>query len=260
MIEHSAESLMQAANEAATIAAEFAMRHYRAGVAIEMKGDGSPVTIADRGAEEAVRAWLAQRFPGDAVLGEEYGERAGSSGRRWIVDPIDGTKAFVRGVPLWGTLVGVVDGDTVVAGAAHFPAVGETLAAGLGAGCWHNGARAQVSAVASLAESTVLITDPRTNRAPITPRGWDRLSRGAAVCRTWGDAYGYLLVATGRAEVMIDPVANPWDVACFAPIIGEAGGVFTDLRGVATAFGGNAIATNAAVAHEARALLTSADA
>jgi histidinol-phosphatase len=256
----SIESLMQAAGEAAALAAEFAMRHYRTGVAVETKGDGSPVTVADRGAEERVRAWISERFPGDAVLGEEFGDSAGTTGRRWIVDPIDGTKAFVRGVPLWGALVAVVEGDTVLAGAANFPGVGEALTAANGCGCWHNDARAAVSRVDALAQATVLITDPRTNRAPITTSGWDRLSRSAAVCRTWGDAYGYLLVATGRAEIMIDPIANPWDVACFQPIITEAGGVFSDLAGAPTPFGGNAIATNAVLARDARALLTSTDA
>ncbi len=254
------ESLMQAAGEAAALAAAFAMKHYRTGIAVETKGDGSPVTIADRGAEELVRAWIAERFPGDAVLGEEFGVSSGSTGRRWIIDPIDGTKAFVRGVPLWGSLVAVVEGDTVIAGAAHFPGVGESLVAANGCGCWHNGARARVSTVDSLTNGTVLITDPRTNCAPITVGGWERLSRAAGVCRSWGDAYGYLLVATGRAEVMIDPIANAWDVACFQPIITEAGGVFSDISGAATPFGGNAIATNAALAHEARALLTSPDA
>jgi histidinol-phosphatase len=253
-------TLMQAASEAAGIAGQFAMRYYRAGVAVETKGDGSPVTIADRGAESAVREWITARFPGDAVLGEEFGNSTGTTGRRWIIDPIDGTKAFVRGVPLWGALVAVVEGDTVIAGAANFPAVEESLAAGLGVGCFHNGARAQVSAVRALSDATVLITDPRTNAAPITPAGWERLSRTAAVCRTWGDAYGYLLVATGRAEVMVDPIANAWDIACFQPIITEAGGGFSDLNGVATAFGGHAIATNAVLAREARAMLTGSDA
>jgi histidinol phosphatase-like enzyme (inositol monophosphatase family) len=254
------ESLMQAVSEAAALAADFALRHYRTGVAVETKEDGSPVTIADRGAEAAVRAWINERFPGDAVLGEEFGEIRGQTGRRWIIDPIDGTKAFVRGVPLWGSLVAVVEGDTVLAGAASFPAVGESLVAANGCGAWHNGSRAQVSTTSVLSEGTVLITDPRTICAPITAAGWDRLSRAAGVCRSWGDAYGYLLVATGRADVMIDPIANAWDVACFQPIITEAGGVFTDISGAATPFGGHAIATNAALAQEARALLTSTNA
>src|SRR5690606_16690957 len=115
-----------------------ALQHYRSLLAVETKADGSPVTIADRDAESAAREWLATRFPDDGVLGEELGELVGTSGRRWIIDPIDGTKSFVRGVPLWGSLVALVEGERVLAGAACFPAVNETIAAAPGEGCWWN--------------------------------------------------------------------------------------------------------------------------
>ena len=251
----SLETLMQAVHEAAQLAGAVAMKHYRTGIEVEFKGDGSPVTVADRSAEESVRAWIRARFPDDGLLGEEFGEHVGSSGRRWILDPIDGTKAFVRGVPLWGSLVAVLEGEDVLAGAACFPAVRETIAAARGTGAWCNGARAQVSDVADIAAATVLITDDRIIQPPFTRAGWDALAGGAAVSRGWGDCFGYLLVATGRAEVMLDPVVNSWDVACFLPIITEAGGVFTDLLGTVTAFGGHAIATNAALAKTSRTLL-----
>jgi histidinol phosphatase-like enzyme (inositol monophosphatase family) len=251
------ETLLQAARECADLAGAFAQRHYRAGVAVEWKADGSPVTIADRGAERAARDWIAARFPDDAVSGEEFGEKAGTSGRRWIIDPIDGTKSFVRGVPLWGSLVAVLEGERVIAGAASFPATGETIAAASGCGCWHNESRAAVSGVAAIDAATVLTTDDRTF-SPGAPRaGWDRLSSTAAVSRMWGDAFGYLLVATGRADVMVDAIVNAWDIACFVPIIEEAGGVFTDYSGRVTAFGGSAIATNAALAAESRRILCS---
>jgi histidinol-phosphatase len=247
----SPESLMHAAHDAAHIAGTFALRHFRADVTVEWKGDGSPVTIADRGAEAEARAWIQAHFPADAILGEEMGEKRGTSGRRWLVDPIDGTKSFVRGVPLWGSLVAVMEGDEVLAGAAYFPAVGESLAAAPGCGCWHDGTRARVSDIARLGDATVLITDDRG-----LP-GWEAFARNAAVSRTWGDCFGYLLVATGRAEVMVDAVLNPWDSACLLPIIQEAGGVFTDLGGVVTAIGANAIATNTNIAREARRILCS---
>jgi histidinol phosphatase-like enzyme (inositol monophosphatase family) len=247
----SPESLMQAAHEVARVAGAFALRHFRAGVTVEWKGDGSPVTVADRGAEAVARAWIQARFPDDAILGEEMGEKSGTSGRKWLVDPIDGTKSFVRGVPLWGSLVAVMDGDDVLAGAACYAAAGESLAAAPGCGCWHDGARARVSDVARLGDATVLITDDR--ELP----GWETFARNAAVSRTWGDCFGYLLVATGRAEVMVDAVLNPWDSACLLPIIQEAGGVFTDLKGTVTAIGANAIATNANIAREARRILCS---
>jgi histidinol phosphatase-like enzyme (inositol monophosphatase family) len=249
------DSLLQAAAEVAEFAANVAMRWYRKDFAVETKGDGSPVTIADRTAEQEARAWLSQRFPQDGLFGEEFGLERAEARRRWILDPIDGTKAFVRGVPLWGTLVACCEGDTVLAGAACYPAVGELVAAAPGEGCWWNGSRASVSRVGTLAESTCLITDERfPERTERRPR-WQALSRECGVSRTWGDCYGYLLVATGRAEIMVDDIVNPWDAAAVYPLITEAGGVFTDWRGRSTAFGGDVIATNSGVAAAARAPL-----
>jgi len=147
----------------------------------------------------------------------------------------------------------------VLAGAACFPAVRESVAAAPGCGCWANGSRARVSPVASLAGATVLVTDERFPLAPSRRERWGRLAREAAVSRTWGDCYGYLLVATGRADVMVDDVVSAWDAAALLPVITEAGGVFTDWRARPTAFGGGAIATNAALADEVRALLVERD-
>jgi histidinol phosphatase-like enzyme (inositol monophosphatase family) len=245
-------ALLEAVQVVARAAGDVALRHYRTALAVESKQDGSPVTIADREAERAARDWLAQRFPADGILGEEFGATEGTSGRRWLLDPIDGTKSFVRGVPLWGTLVAVAEGDTVLAGAAYFPAVGEIVAAAPGEGCWWNGRRAQVSEVDTLARATSLVTDDRTFDAVERTSGWHALAAATGIARGWGDCFGYLLVATGRAEIMVDPIINPWDAACFLPIMEEAGGVFTDLSGARTAFGGHAIATNAALADTAR--------
>jgi histidinol phosphatase-like enzyme (inositol monophosphatase family) len=250
-------TLLEAAAELARLAGDVAMGHFRAGVAVETKGDGSPVTIADRAAERAAREWLARRFPGDGILGEEFGAEHDEAARRWILDPIDGTKSFVRGVPLWGTLVAVAEGETVLAGAAYFPAAGELVAAAPGAGCWWNDARCRVSGVSRLEEATVLTTDERFRGQPGHREGWRRLSDRALVSRSWGDCSGYLLVATGRAEVMVDPRMSPWDSAALQPIITEAGGVFTDWAGAPTAFGGSAVATNGALAREVREILAS---
>lgn len=241
-------ALLDAVQSVARIAGDVALGHYRSSLAVEMKQDGSPVTIADREAEQAARAWIKSHFPDDGVLGEEFGETTGTSGRRWILDPIDGTKSFVRGVPLWGTLIAVAEGEHVLAGAAYFPAVAEIVAAAPGQGCWWNGRRTRVSATSALTDATVLITDDRSFLEPSQLDGWRALTDDSSVARSWGDCFGYLLVATGRAEAMVDPIVNAWDTACFQPIIEEAGGVFTDLRGLRTAFGGNAIATNAALA------------
>ena len=243
------------AAELARITGTVALRHYRTNLTVETKADGSPVTIADRAAETAARAWINSRFPQDGVLGEELGEERPGAARRWIIDPIDGTKSFVRGVPLWGSLVALCEGDRVLAGAAYFPAVDELVAAAPGAGCWWNGSRCRVSPVSALAEATVLTTDERFPDRPERAGGWRALSHAAAVGRTWGDCFGYLLVATGRAEAMCDGTLSVWDAAALQPIIEEAGGVFTDWLGVPTAFGGSAVATNHALADEVRAVL-----
>ena len=248
-------SLLQAVAELARLAGDVAQAHFRTGVAVEIKGDGSPVTAADRAAETAARAWIRARFPDDGILGEEFGVERPDARRRWIMDPIDGTKSFVAGVPLWGTLVAVAEGDTVLAGAAYFPPVGELVAAAPGEGCWWNDARCRVSDVARVEDATVLTTDERFATEPARGAGWRRLAERARVARTWGDCFGYLLVATGRAEVMVDPVMSPWDSAALQPIVAEAGGRFTSWDGDGSAFAGSVIATNARLADAARALL-----
>lgn len=250
----SPDSLLQATAEVARIAGDVAMQHYRGSFAVETKSDGSPVTVADRAAETAAREWLERRFPDDAIEGEEFGLSRAGAKRRWLIDPIDGTKSFVRGVPLWGTLLALTEGDEVLAGCAYFPPVGELVVASRGAGCWWNDARAHVSTVSEIGKATVLTSDERQDRASRLA-GWRRLVDQAGVVRTWGDCFGYLLIATGRADVMADAEMNDWDSAALKPLIEEAGGVFTDWDGNVTAFGGSAIATNAALARPARALL-----
>ena len=250
-----ASLLLEAVQEVARRTGGVALRLFRSKLTVEAKIDGSPVTIADRSAEETAREWISRRFPEDGVLGEEYGAHLPGAKRRWLIDPIDGTKTFVRGVPLWGTLIAVCEGEQVLAGAAFFPAVDELIAAAPGLGCWWNGTRTHVSATNAIEGATVLTTDERFSSHPERGEGWRRLANAAAISRTWGDCYGYLLVATGRAEVMVDAKAASWDAAPLYPVIAEAGGTFTDWDGVPTAFGGSIVATNAAVADQARELL-----
>ena len=249
-------TLLEAVAEVANLAGRVAMSYFGKYPAVEVKADGSPVTIADRNAEDAAREWIERRFPSDGIMGEERGDVRPDATRRWYVDPIDGTKSFVRGVPLWGTLIAVAEGETILAGAARFPAIDETVGAAVGEGAWWNGARCSVSNVSSIADAVVLTTGLRfTNEE--RGAGWQRLARRAAIARTWGDCYGYLLVATGRAEVMVDGRMSDWDSAALLPIVTEAGGVFTDWSGRVTGFGKSSIATNRALASEARALLGS---
>jgi histidinol phosphatase-like enzyme (inositol monophosphatase family) len=249
-------SLRDAVSAVARLAGAAALQHFGASLDVESKSDGSPVTRADREAEQVARAWIAQHFPNDGILGEEFGETLPGARRRWLIDPVDGTRAFVKGVPLWGTLVAVAEGEHVLAGAAEFPATRERIAAARGEGCWWNGTRCHVSDIATLAAATVLGTDAAYVSTPERGRRLHALALKAATARTWGDCYGYLMVATGRAELMSDARLSPWDAAAPQIIVEEAGGVFSDWQGRATSFGDGAVATNALLSRELRAALS----
>jgi histidinol phosphatase-like enzyme (inositol monophosphatase family) len=228
--------LLEFAVDLARGAGEITLQYFRKEPETSKKSDGSYVTIADREAEAYLRRRIAEKFPDDGILGEEEGESQGRSGRRWILDPIDGTFAFVHGVPLYGVLIAVEISGQMSVGVVNIPALGEIVSAAKGLGCFLNGERARVSNTAELKDALLLSTsfDRRT----------ELLQAKAKVSRTWGDCYGYVLVATGRADVMLDPVMNLWDCAPLLPIMEEAGGTFTDWHGVRTADGGNSIATN----------------
>jgi len=196
----------------------------------EWKKDETPVTVADREAERLLRARISASYPGHAVVGEEYGEE-GESSHRWILDPIDGTKAFVRGVPLYAVLIGLeIDGVCEV-GAAYFPALDEMLCAATNLGCRLNGRRARVSETQHLEDGIACFTDAKSFEKYSRPEAWSRLQAASGGARGWSDAYGHALVATGRADFMLDPALNPWDCAPFPPILREAGGYFGDWSG-----------------------------
>ncbi|MDA1102238.1 MAG: inositol monophosphatase family protein [Gemmatimonadetes bacterium] len=210
----------------------------------DAKGDGSPVTIADKEAERLIRGRIEGRYPNHAILGEEYGESNEGARVRWILDPIDATRSFMRGVPLYGVLIGIeVDGVSTV-GVAHFPPLRETVAAGTGLGCTWNGAPCRVSTISRLEEAVVCTTDVERLLSRPEGAGWRRLQQRAAFSRTWGDCYGHALVATGRIEAQVDPVMKPWDAGPFLTIVTEAGGRFTTLGGEATLHGGSGVSTN----------------
>jgi histidinol phosphatase-like enzyme (inositol monophosphatase family) len=250
---------MDAVAEVARVAGDIAQRYYGRNPETRIKSDGSPVSVADIEAERAAREWIELRFPNDGILGEELSTARPNAARRWILDPIDGTYTYLQNVPLWGTLVAVAEGEDVIAGAAYFPALGEIIVAARDEGCWWNGSRARVSTIAELSEARLVTTDARFMRDTARRERWRRLQDGARTMRTWGDCYGYLLVATGRADIMVDDVISDWDGAALLPIITEAGGKFTDWRGRMTAFGGDAIATNAILSAAVRDILIPSD-
>lgn len=236
--------LLEAAEEFAVEAGELTLRTFGGLVDHEAKGDGSPVTLADREAEALLRRQIEARWPDHGILGEEFGSTREDAEVRWILDPIDGTRSFMRGVPLYGVLIGIeVAGDPVV-GVTHFPALSETVAAGQGLGCRWNGEPCRVSPVTTLERSLVLTTDVERILSRPQGAGWRRLQQRASFSRSWGDCYGHALVATGRAEAMVDPVLSPWDAGPFMTILTEAGGRFTDLEGRATLHGGSGVSSN----------------
>ncbi len=210
---------------------------------VEFKSDQTPVTIADREVEEYIRTGITTNYPNHGILGEEYGERETDSDFKWIIDPIDGTKSFVLGVPLYTVLVSVLYKSEPLIGVIHNPPSGETVSASSGVGCFHNGKQCRVGTVQRISDAQVHVTD-YADLKKYRPEFTDRLISSAKSCRTWGDAYGYLLVATGRADVMIDPIMNIWDIAPLKPIITEAGGIFLDLDGNDTGLGDSALACN----------------
>lgn len=251
----SLRDLLDFSTEIAWQAGKRTLAHFQSGLAIERKADTSPVTLADRDAEEYLRKRIAERFPDDAIVGEEFGTTGEGAQRRWILDPIDGTRTFVRGVPLYGVMIALeIDGRAQV-GVINIPALGEIVSAATGLGCWWNSRRARVSNVSRLEEALVLTTSAEALYKRGNGDRWDRLRNAAGLVRTWGDCYGYVLVATGRAEAMLDGTLAIWDAAAVAPIIREAGGTVSSVDGIEGYHHGSLVATNQKLGHEIRQLL-----
>lgn len=238
------ERLLDAAIEMADVAGRMTLGYFRTGVRPDWKDDRTPVTAADREAETYVRHEIRSRFPSHGIIGEEFGEDASGDGTTWWIDPIDGTKAFLRGVPTYGVLIAVEREGEVLAGVASFPALGETIAAGRGLGTRLNGRPVRVSTVGSMQDAAVSTTDGGRFAELGVDQAWANTMRRFHVRAGWGDAYGYMLVASGRVEAMVDPVVSPWDVAPFPVILEEAGGQMTDWGGQRGFRGGNAVASN----------------
>jgi histidinol-phosphatase len=244
---------LELAQEAALAGAAEGLRHFAAlaGLPRERKQDGSVVTAADRAVEDRIREVLTGARPGDTILGEEHGETTGAGGRRWIIDPIDGTKAFTCGVPLYSNLLALEDEHGIAVGVVHLPALGETVWAGRGLGCWSEQGRARVSTHPRLAGAYVM----SSSFSHWAPGRVTALEAAGAVLRTWGDGYGYALVATGRVAAMVDPTVEPYDIGPMPVLMAEAGGRFTDLDGDPGIEAGSGVATNGHVHDELLSLL-----
>ncbi|MDH4224033.1 MAG: histidinol-phosphatase [Deltaproteobacteria bacterium] len=223
---------------------------FRAGTEVHYKADQTPVTQADREAEHLMRRRIEKAYPSHRILGEEAGMSGGGDGQpqekgyQWVLDPIDGTKAFIHGVPLFGTLIALLKDGLPVLGVIHLPALGQLLMGARGEPTTLNGTPVRVSTVARLEEAAVLMTSPATLFEQGWGEGFHRLRGRARLMRGWGDCYGHFLVATGKAEVMLDPVLNLWDIAPMGPILEGAGGVITDMTGRPGGMGNSGLSTN----------------
>lgn len=242
--------------EMADAADRIALQYFRArDLRVDEKPDLSPVTDADRAIETMARRLMRERHPELGVLGEEHGDAPGTTAARLIIDPIDGTRNFVRGIPIFGVLLAIeVDGD-VVAGMASAPALGTRWHGARGAGAYRDGRRIGVSGVRGVADATLLHGNLGVAEAE-PPVGFAVLARQVARTRGFGDFYQHLLVAEGAAEIAVDPAAHPWDIAALQVIVEEAGGRATALGGARSIYGGSLVTSNGALHQQVLAALS----
>ena len=228
-------------------AGRLALDYFERGVAVESKADQTPVTVADRGAEQLLREAIEREFPDDGFLGEELGDRPTRTGYKWIIDPIDATKNFIRGIPLFATLVGLEQQGQMVAGFAYVPALGYLYHAVRGGGAFKNDRPIHASSIDQLEEAQLVYSSLAWFDKTGTQEEFLALLRRVGRSRGFGDFYGHLLVAEGAAEIALEPQLNPWDCAALKPIVEEAGGVVTDWNGQNTIYGQGCVSVNAAL-------------
>jgi histidinol-phosphatase len=245
----------EAAVDAARQASQLALRYYEAALTVEWKNDLSPVTVADREAEALLRTTLLGKFARDGFLGEESGDTPGSSGFRWIIDPIDGTRSFVRGVPLWGTLVGLEYKGEQIAGVVEVPALGHSYRALRGDGAYRGERRLRVSDVSTLEEAHLFYSSISWFVKAGCHGAFLELARRTQRQRGFGDFYGFVLVAQGSGELMIEHGVHPWDMAALKPILEEAGGRLTDWADQPTIYQPDVIGSNGRLHAEALRIL-----
>jgi len=236
---------LQLALELAEAAGKLTLDYYgRKSLQVFSKRDDSPVTEADRKTEELIRQGISARFPSDGAFGEEFDERPSGNGRRWIIDPIDGTRSFIHGVPLYGVMIALEVEGKLKLGVINFPALGELFHAEVGGGAFMNGEVIRVSSIADAVHATVLFTEKEYLLDPPSTHPVDMLRSNAGLVRGWGDCFGHMCVASGRAEVAVDKIMSPWDCAAIIPIISEAGGCCFDYDGRTTIYGRGLVSAN----------------
>jgi histidinol-phosphatase len=245
----------EAAVEAAKKAGQSALRYFDGGVAVEWKADESPVTVADREAEAMLRSTFQAAFPGDGFLGEEFGDTPGTTGYRWIIDPIDGTRSFVRGVPIWATMIGLEYRDELIAGVVECPALGQTYRALRGDGAYRGSRRIHVSDVTDLKQSHIYYSSLSWFMKAGMHDAFIDLCLRTERQRGFGDFYGFVLVAQGSGELMVEHGVHAWDVAALIPILEEAGGRMTDWDGRVDIHRRDVLATNGKLHDTALAML-----
>jgi myo-inositol-1(or 4)-monophosphatase len=251
---------LEFARKMAYEAGQLTLEYFQKGLQPDLKLDGSPVTMADRRSEASIRRAIETKYPEHGILGEEFGDRKmDGAACRWIVDPIDGTQSFIHGVPLYSVLIGLEIEGRVEVGVAYFPALNEMVSAASGLGCWWNERSCRVSSVRDLSKAVVSHTDFVNFHKYGGMEAFERLARRAWYRPGWGDAYGYLLAATGRIEVMIDPIMAIWDCGPFPPIFREAGGYFGDWQGNETIYSGRGMATSQELLGEVLEILNKGD-
>lgn len=248
------ERALEVAVEAARAAGAIALGYFQSGVEVMMKPDDTPVTRADREAEQAIVEILGRAFPDHGFLGEEFGAR-GERDTRWIVDPIDGTRNFVRGIPIWATLIALEERGEITMGVVHNPVTGELYTARRGGGAFLNGAPIRVSSVDDLGASFLIHASLSLLREGGYWDGFVRLVDATGRQRGFGDYLGYTLLAEGKAEIYAEADLKPWDLAPCKLLVEEAGGRFTDFDGRPTIYTGTALASNGRVHDAALALL-----
>ncbi len=235
--------MLEFATEIAFQAGQLTLAYFQTGTQPDFKADDSPVTIADKKAEELIRARIEKAYPSHGILGEEFGESNKASSHRWIIDPIDGTKAFMKGVPLYAVLIGLEIDGRIEAGVSYFPGTGDMVYAASHEGCYWNGRRAYVSDTKTLDRAYFAHTDIGAFAKYGRGEALERILKSTYHRVGWSDAYGHMLVATGRVDIMIDPIMNAWDCGPFPVLLREAGGYFGDLSGKETIYGNEALST-----------------